>query len=230
MYHASFYPCTVSGACRGPEPWELSWFFMHSSWDHILGNMLFLAIFGKNLEDAFGHLLYPGLYIAGGLVACATQTAVTLIAGSASAATVPALGASGAIAAVLGACFVRYPGSRVLTLVLIFLVRVSAWVLLSVWFLCSCTSSLKPTTVLPRPTPTAAASHSSPMSAASCSALSSPRGSTEVERSPPRPAPCLPACGKPRRQPVGHCASELRDPAACRRRTYAIAPGTVGSQ
>ncbi len=45
----------------------------------------------------------------------------------------------------------------------------------------------------------------------------------------PRSAPCLPAWGKPRRRPVGHCASELRDPAACRRRTYAIAPGTVGS-
>ena len=49
--HASFYPCTVSGACHGPEPWELSWFtamFMHGSWDHILGNMLFLAIFGRS--------------------------------------------------------------------------------------------------------------------------------------------------------------------------------------
>ena len=43
VYHASFYPCTVSGACHGLEPWELSWFtamFMHGSWDHILGNML----------------------------------------------------------------------------------------------------------------------------------------------------------------------------------------------
>jgi membrane associated rhomboid family serine protease len=58
VYHASFYPCTLSGACHGLEPWELSWFtamFMHGSWDHILGNMLFLAIFGKNVENAFGH-------------------------------------------------------------------------------------------------------------------------------------------------------------------------------
>ncbi|MBV9367854.1 MAG: rhomboid family intramembrane serine protease, partial [Solirubrobacterales bacterium] len=55
VYHASFYPCTVSGSCHGPEPWQLSWLtamFMHGSWDHILGNMLFLAIFGKNVEDA----------------------------------------------------------------------------------------------------------------------------------------------------------------------------------
>ena len=85
VYHASFYACTVSNACHGPEPWELSWFtamFLHGSWDHILGNMLFLAIFGKNVEDAFGHLRYLAFYISGGFVANATQTAVTLIAGS----------------------------------------------------------------------------------------------------------------------------------------------------
>ena len=138
VYHASFYPCTVSGACHGPEPWELSWFtamFMHGSWDHILGNMLFLAIFGKNVEDAFGHVRYLVFYIAGGFVACATQTAVTLLAGSAGAAMVPVLGASGAIAAVLGAYFVLYPNSRVLTLVLVFPVRIPAWVFLGLWFL-----------------------------------------------------------------------------------------------
>jgi osmotically-inducible protein OsmY len=50
---ASFYPCSLSGACHAPEPWDVGWFtamFMHGSWDHILGNMLFLAIFGKNNE------------------------------------------------------------------------------------------------------------------------------------------------------------------------------------
>jgi membrane associated rhomboid family serine protease len=85
-YHASFYPCTVNAACHRPEPWEVSWFtamFRHGSWSHILGNMLFLAIFGKNVEDAFGHLRYLAFYIAGGFVANATQTAITLIAGSA---------------------------------------------------------------------------------------------------------------------------------------------------
>jgi membrane associated rhomboid family serine protease len=138
VYHASFYPCTVNNACRGPEPWELSWFtsmFTHGSWDHILGNMLFLAIFGKNVEDAFGRLRYLVFYIAGGFVANATQTAVTLIAGSAASARVPMLGASGAIAAVLGAYFVLYPDSRVLTLVLVFPVRIPAWVFLGLWFL-----------------------------------------------------------------------------------------------
>ena len=52
VYHASFYPCTVGNACHGPEPWGLSWItamFLHGGWDHILGNMLFLAIFGKNV-------------------------------------------------------------------------------------------------------------------------------------------------------------------------------------
>lgn len=108
--------------------------FMHGSWSHILGNMLFLAIFGKNVEDACGHLRYLAFYIVGGFVANATQTAITLIAGSAVAARVPMLGASGAIAAVLGAYFVLYPTSRVLTLVLVFPVKIPAWVFLGLWF------------------------------------------------------------------------------------------------
>jgi membrane associated rhomboid family serine protease len=136
--HSSFYACTVNGACHHALPWEVSWFtsmFMHGSWDHILGNMLFLAIFGKNVEDAFGHLRYLGFYIAGGFMASLLQTAMTLIAGSAGAAQVPTLGASGAIAAVLGAYFVLYPNSKVRTLVLIFFVRIPAWVFLGLWFL-----------------------------------------------------------------------------------------------
>jgi membrane associated rhomboid family serine protease len=108
---------------------------MHGSWDHILGNMLFLAIFGKNIEDAFGHLRYLLFYVAGGFVAIMTQTAMTLLAGTAAAAQVPTLGASGAIAAVLGAYYVFFPDSRVLTLVFVFLVRLPAWVFLGVWFL-----------------------------------------------------------------------------------------------
>jgi membrane associated rhomboid family serine protease len=136
--HASFYPCSVDGSCHAPESWGVSWFtamFMHGSWDHILGNMLFLAIFGKNVEDAFGHLRYLLFYVAGGFVAIMTQTAMTLLAGTAAAAQVPTLGASGAIAAVLGAYYVLFPDSRVLTLVFVFLVRIPAWVFLGIWFL-----------------------------------------------------------------------------------------------
>jgi membrane associated rhomboid family serine protease len=109
--------------------------FMHGSWDHILGNMLFLAIFGKNVEDAFGALRYLGFYFAGGFVAMMTQTAVTLLFGTASAARVPNLGASGAIAAVLGAFFVLYPTARIRTLVFVFFVQIPAWVYLGCWFL-----------------------------------------------------------------------------------------------
>jgi membrane associated rhomboid family serine protease len=138
ILHASFYPCTVDSSCHGPESWGVSWItamFLHGSWDHILGNMLFLAIFGKNVEDAFGHLRYLAFYLAGGFVATMTQTAMTLLAGTAAEARVPALGASGAIAAVLGAYFVLYPQSRVLTLVFVFFVRIPAYVFLGIWFL-----------------------------------------------------------------------------------------------
>jgi membrane associated rhomboid family serine protease len=138
IFHASFYPCTVAGTCHGPEPWGLSWFtamFMHGSWSHILGNMLFLAIFGKNVEDAFGHARYLALYVAGGFVAAMTQTVMTLIGGTSADAMVPVLGASGAIAAVLGAYFVLYPSSKILTLVVVIPVRIYAWVFLGLWFL-----------------------------------------------------------------------------------------------
>jgi membrane associated rhomboid family serine protease len=138
IYHASFYPCTVNGTCHGPEPWEVSWItamFLHGSWDHILGNMVFLAIFGKNVESAFGHFRYLVFYFAGGLAATALQTATTLAAGSAADSRVPNLGASGAIAAVLGAFFILYPGARVTGLLGIFPVRLSAYAFLGFWFL-----------------------------------------------------------------------------------------------
>jgi hypothetical protein len=134
--HASFYPCAVNGTCNGPLPWGVAWItsmFLHGSWDHILGNMLFLFIFGKNVEDSFGHWGYLLFYFVGGLVATATQTTVTLLAGTGT--RVPSLGASGAIAAVLGAYFVLYPKSKVLTLIVVFPVRISAWFFLGAWFL-----------------------------------------------------------------------------------------------
>jgi len=136
--HASFYPCTVNGSCHGPESWTVSWLtamFLHGSWGHILGNMVFLAVFGKNVEDALGHARYLVFYLAGGLVATFAQTAMTLLFSSADAARVPNLGASGAIAAVLGAYFVLYPTSQVRGLVAIFPVRLPAMVFLGFWFL-----------------------------------------------------------------------------------------------
>jgi len=138
IYHASFYPCAVNHTCHAPEPWGIAWItsmFLHGSWDHILGNMLFLAVFGKNVEDAFGPVRYLVFYFAGGFVATLTQTFFTLMFANKAASLVPNLGASGAIAAVLGAYFVLYPKSRVFGLAAIIPVTVSAYVFLGFWFL-----------------------------------------------------------------------------------------------
>ena len=138
VFHASFYPCSVNNTCHAPESWGVSWItsmFLHGSWDHILGNMLFLAVFGKNVEDAYGHLQYLVFYFAGGLVATLTQTGITLWFGTSEAARVPNLGASGAIAAVLGAFFILYPSSTVFGLIVFWPAWLPAWVFLGFWFL-----------------------------------------------------------------------------------------------
>lgn len=106
--------------------------FVHGSWSHILGNMLFLWIFGNNVEDRLGHARYLLFYLAGGVVAALVQ----LLSGPGS--NVPTIGASGAIAAVMGAYFFMYPTARVQVLVFfIFIttIRVPAWIFLGVWFL-----------------------------------------------------------------------------------------------
>jgi membrane associated rhomboid family serine protease len=137
--HASFYPCEVENACNLTEmPWGIGWvtaMFMHAGWEHILGNMWFLLIFGKNVENAFGKLGYLLFYFAGGFAATVLQSAMTLMFGTASDAQVPTLGASGAIAAVLGAYYVLYPNARILTLLGWFPIRIPAWVYLGGWFL-----------------------------------------------------------------------------------------------
>ena len=134
---ASFYPCDVDGSCDAPMPWAVSWLtamFMHADWSHLLGNMLFLAIFGKNVEDVFGHLRYLAFYLAGGFAATALQTATTLLFGSDADASISMLGASGAISAVLGAFLALYPHARIKTLVLVFVVQIPAWLYLGGWF------------------------------------------------------------------------------------------------
>jgi membrane associated rhomboid family serine protease len=105
--------------------------FLHGGWSHILGNMLYLGIFGNDVEDRLGGPIYLGFYIMGGLAAGALQVAF----GPDSA--IPSLGASGAIAAVLGAYLVLFPGAGVWTIVIPFFptVRVPAAVLLGLWFL-----------------------------------------------------------------------------------------------
>jgi rhomboid family protein len=107
--------------------------FMHGSWSHIIGNMLFFWAFAPEIEDAMGPGRYLIFYLCGGLVAMLAQIA------AAPHATVPNLGASGAIAAVMGAFLVTYPRDRIRSLLFIFIfVRVTyipAGLLIGVWFL-----------------------------------------------------------------------------------------------
>lgn len=107
--------------------------FLHGGWMHIIGNMLYLWIFGDNVEDRLGHALYLVFYLGCGCVAAFLQ--VFFDPSSA----VPMLGASGAIAGVMGAYFVLYPQSRVLTAIFILfffdLVEIPAVFFLGIWFL-----------------------------------------------------------------------------------------------
>ena len=106
--------------------------FMHASWSHIIGNMVFLWAFGPQIEDAMGPGRYLAFYLIGGVVAMLAQV------GLSPSSTVPNLGASGAIAAVMGAFLVTYPRDRIRSLLIIFVfVRVTfipAALLIGVWF------------------------------------------------------------------------------------------------
>jgi membrane associated rhomboid family serine protease len=143
VVHYGYYPCEISGPCTGPAldseiPWYENTFtsmFMHAGWQHIIFNMLFLWIFGNNVEDALGRVRFLVWYLAGGVAASLTQTFVTLMFGSSQDASIPNIGASGAIAAVLGAYFVLLPNARVLTVIIIFLQELPAWLFLGFWFL-----------------------------------------------------------------------------------------------
>lgn len=123
----------ISG--RGTIPtWEtvFTGMFMHASILHIGGNMLFLWIFGNNVEDSMGPLKFIAFYLVGGVAALALQVAI----GPNS--TAPTIGASGAIAAVLGGYIMLYPHARVLTLVFIVLfftvIELPAILMLGIWF------------------------------------------------------------------------------------------------
>src|SRR6266550_1458521 len=145
-----YYPCKIDGPCLGPGlqaeiPWYENTFtsmFMHGGWEHIIFNMLFLWIFGNNVEDALGKIRFLFWYLAAGLAATAAQTFVTLHFGTTRDASIPNIGASGAIAGVLGAYFLLLPRARVLTVIffgLIFLREIPAvwflgvWIALQIW-------------------------------------------------------------------------------------------------
>jgi membrane associated rhomboid family serine protease len=104
--------------------------FLHASWLHIVGNMWFLWIFGDNIEDYLGHFSYLVFYVVGGFAAMFTH--ILLNGGS----NVPAIGASGAIAGVMGGYFVLYPRARVMMwFPPIFFFYLPAWLVLGYWFL-----------------------------------------------------------------------------------------------
>jgi membrane associated rhomboid family serine protease len=103
--------------------------FLHAEFWHIAGNMLFLWIFGDNVEDFFGHFAYFLFYIVCGIGAGLLHIAFNLHS------TVPALGASGAISGVMGAYILLYPRARILTLVIIFPIPVPTVIFLGLWYI-----------------------------------------------------------------------------------------------
>jgi len=106
--------------------------FLHGGWSHLLGNMLFLAIFGDNIEDCCGHLRYLAFYLATGIAASAFWMLTTW------GANFPAVGASGAISGVLGAYFILYPNAKIRTLIGVGLfmriIRIPAYMMIGMWF------------------------------------------------------------------------------------------------
>jgi membrane associated rhomboid family serine protease len=139
-YSLGMVPAVVFGTATLPPqvavvpPWATIFtsMFLHSGWLHLGGNMLFLWIFGNNVEDLLGHGRYLLLYLLSGAAAAMAQAVTD------PSSTVPMLGASGAIAGVLGAYLLVYPNANVhvLVLLLIFLriITVPAWILLGLWF------------------------------------------------------------------------------------------------
>ena len=103
--------------------------FMHSGFLHIAGNMLFLWIFGDNVEDYFGHFPYLLFYLVCGIGSGLTHIIFNYHS------SLPALGASGAISGVMGAYIILYPRAQVLTLVFIFFIPIPAFIILGYWFL-----------------------------------------------------------------------------------------------
>jgi membrane associated rhomboid family serine protease len=128
---------TVPGLAATPIPVYLTLLtslFLHGGFAHIAGNMLFLSIFGDNVEDRLGHLRFFLFYILSGLAGSAAHIAVSVFTGDGL--MVPTLGASGAISGVMGAYLLLFPGNRVRVLLFsIIPTTVSAFVAIGMWFL-----------------------------------------------------------------------------------------------
>ncbi len=134
-----FHPVRVTAFLRGSHSVNaamafipvLTAMFMHASWLHLISNMWVLYIFGDNVEDHLGHFGYLLFYLGAGVAATLLHTLFNPLSA------VPSVGASGAIAGVMGAYFVLFPSARVLTLVpflFIFFLWLPAWIVLGYWF------------------------------------------------------------------------------------------------
>jgi membrane associated rhomboid family serine protease len=124
------FPAWLAGHAPFQVAFEplLTSMFLHAGIAHIAGNMLFLWIFGDNVEDFYGHITYLFFYLVCGIGSGLLHVLFNMNS------TVPALGASGAISGVMGAYLILYPRSRILTLVLVFLVPIPAVIILGYWF------------------------------------------------------------------------------------------------
>ena len=138
----AYQPCEVDDSCPAGtatgEDWPVTAvtsMFMHGSWLHLGGNMLFLWIFGNNVEDAMGKVRFLVFYFLAGFSATALQTFVTLGTQEGAETAIPNLGASGAVSGVLGAYLILLPTASVLTIVFYVLVPVPAFLFLGVWFI-----------------------------------------------------------------------------------------------
>ncbi len=134
IFQMGMVPAAITGAVipgTGGYFTLVTSMFLHGGWMHVIGNMLYLWIFGNNIEDSMGHLRFIFFYLITGLAAAAAHLAFN------AASTVPTIGASGAVSGVLGAYLVLFPHARVQTLVTLgFFIRiiyVPAWVLLIFW-------------------------------------------------------------------------------------------------
>lgn len=123
----SFVPARFIANPIGESITLFSSIFMHAGWLHLLGNMLYLGIFGDNVEDRMGHFKYLIFYLICGIAASFTQFAFSM------SSDIPMLGASGAIAGVLGAYLLLFPQGNVYMLFFRFITPVPAWVALGVW-------------------------------------------------------------------------------------------------
>jgi membrane associated rhomboid family serine protease len=137
IFEFGLLPCRLSGACAVPGGFPspavtiFTSMFLHGGLFHVAGNMLYLWIFGNNVEDTLGHGRFLGFYLLAGVAAALIQTATGPSSG------IPMIGASGAVSGVLGAYLILYPHANVLTLVafgfFIRIVRIPAMIVLGFW-------------------------------------------------------------------------------------------------